>query len=143
MGTDSVLGHKSVVFFDGVCNLCNASVNFIIDRDPEEKFLFASLQSKEARIHLDHQIDLEKMDSILLLKEGKLYAKSDAALSIASELRGGWKYLSWLRWLPLFLRNGFYDLIARYRYRWFGKSETCRIPTPEIRQRFLDSYQVS
>jgi predicted DCC family thiol-disulfide oxidoreductase YuxK len=128
-----------IVLFDGVCNLCSRSVQFIIQRDPAGRFHFASLQSPlgeelRARLGIDPQI----IDSVILLEEGeRWYKESDAALRIARGLGGAWKALWVLRVIPRPVRDGLYRLIARNRYRWFGKQETCWLPTPELRGRFL------
>src|SRR4051812_20712440 len=128
-----------VVLFDGVCNLCNASVQLIIDRDPAAHFRFASLQSDVGQ-QLLAQVGAppETPDSVLLVENGKLYIESEAALRIARHLRGPLR-LTWvLLAVPHQLRDPAYRFIARNRYRWFGKSESCRVPTPELRARFLD-----
>ena len=140
MGTASeVMSHNHpVILFDGVCNLCNASVMFIIKRDPEGKFRFSSLQSDYSR-DLVGSTSLS-MDTILLFEGGVIYKESTAALRIAKQLRGGWKLLCGLIVLPKFLRDAVYRLIARNRYRWFGKRSECMVPTPELRARFLDSF---
>ena len=130
--------NEQIIFFDGVCNLCNNSVNFVIDRDKEQIFRFAPLQSDFAKEKLTPLgADPEQLDSIILLKNGKVYQKSSAALQIARKLTGAWPALSVLMVLPKFLRDFFYDIIARNRYRWFGKQDQCRIPTPELRKLFL------
>lgn len=127
-----------IVLFDGVCNLCNASVNFIIDRDEKAIFKFTSLQSEVGQnILVEHQLKQSDFDSIILLKEGKILKKSDAALEIARNLDGWWKYFYVFGIIPKFIRDFFYDLIAKNRYRIFGKSDACRIPTAELRERFL------
>jgi len=127
-----------VILFDGVCNFCNASINFVIDRDPHQQFVFAPLQSNTARQLLEEkQYDPDQFDSVVLLKNGRLYEKSDAALEIARDLTGAWPLLYAFKIVPLFIRNAVYDLIARNRYKWFGRQDACRIPTQELRQRFL------
>lgn len=127
-----------IVLFDGVCNLCNQSVDFIVQRDGKNVFKFASLQSDFAKKLLKHfPIDAEKLDSVLLLKHGKLYQKSSAALQIARQLSGGWKLMYGFIIIPKFLRDFVYTIIAKNRYRWFGKKETCRLPTLEERAKFL------
>lgn len=128
-----------IVLFDGVCNLCNASVNFIIDRDAKAVFKFASLQSDFGqKILQENQFKQVDFDSILLLKEDKILKKSDAALEIARNLDGWWKYFYALKVIPKFIRDLVYDLIAKNRYRIFGKSETCRIPTADLKERFYE-----
>ena len=128
----------AVILFDGVCNLCNGSVNFIIDRDPDGYFKFASLQSDEAAPLLArHQLKEGYLDSIVLVEGEKVYRNSTAALRVARKLKGGWPLFSIFLIIPRPLRDLVYNFIARNRYKWFGKSDTCRIPTPELRSRFL------
>jgi predicted DCC family thiol-disulfide oxidoreductase YuxK len=127
-----------IVLFDGVCNLCNGAVQFILRRDPTGRFRFASLQSpagEELQTRLG--IDPKALDSILLVEGERWYRESDAALRIASRMSGAWKALGVLRVIPRPLRDPVYRWIARNRYRWFGKQETCWLPTPELRGRFL------
>ena len=129
-----------VVFFDGVCNLCNGAVQFILDRDKREQFRFAPLQSEAAERMLvgDLATDREALDSIIVVEDGKVYERSDAALRIARRLGAPWPAAYYLFILvPRFLRDAVYKFIARNRYRWFGRSEQCRVPTPELRARFL------
>ncbi|MCY7349242.1 MAG: thiol-disulfide oxidoreductase DCC family protein [Cytophagaceae bacterium] len=127
----------NLILFDGVCNFCNASINFVIDHDPNQRFKFAALQSEIGQEYL-RKIGRETrdFDSVLLIENGQLYTKSDAALRIARHLEG-WAWLWFLRGLPYFLRDGVYTLIANNRYRLFGKRDACRIPTPEERERFV------
>lgn len=141
MGSDPVLISQSknpVIFFDGVCNLCNGSVQFIIRNDKKGYFHFASLQSEEAeKILSKHDIKASESNTILLLKDGQILTKSDAALEIARDLDGGWKTLKVLKILPRSLRNWVYDLLARNRYTWFGRQDQCMIPDPSLTGRFL------
>lgn len=132
-----------IVFFDGVCNLCNWSVDFILSRDTRGVFQFASLQSEAAQQLLnDHQANTREMRTIVLLKDEILYYRSNAALEIVRDLRYPWPLLYVFKLVPGFLRDAVYRLISRNRYRWFGKRNTCRIPTSEERARFLnDDYQ--
>jgi predicted DCC family thiol-disulfide oxidoreductase YuxK len=125
------------VLFDGVCNVCNGLVQFIIKRDPGALFQFASLQSDEAQQLLDVYQQPSSLDSIVLLHKGKVYTESTAILQICRKLTGLWKLLYALIVIPKPIRNGLYRWFARNRYRWFGQQESCMIPTPEIRQRFL------
>jgi predicted DCC family thiol-disulfide oxidoreductase YuxK len=128
-----------VVLFDGVCNLCNQSVLFVIKRDPQGKFKFAALQSSFAREQLKkNDLDSESLYSIMLLQEGKCYQRSRAALEIARQLTGLWPLLYGFIIVPPFLRNWVYDLIANNRYSMFGKKDECMIPTPELRARFIE-----
>ncbi len=127
----------SIILFDGVCNLCNGVVNFIIDRDPGGRFRFVPLQSEKARELLrPFGIDDAALNSIVLIQEGKIFTRSGAVLEIVRHLRGFWPLLSIFKVIPAFIRDVFYNYVARNRYRIFGQSETCRIPTPELEQRF-------
>ncbi|MBS1517428.1 MAG: thiol-disulfide oxidoreductase DCC family protein [Bacteroidetes bacterium] len=127
-----------IVLFDGVCNLCNSSVNFIIDNDKKNIFRFTSLQSeKGAEILQKYDLSGSNIDSVILIDGGKAYIKSDAALRIARELGGIYRSLYFFIILPAFLRNSVYDFIAKNRYKWFGKKDSCRIPTPELKNKFL------
>lgn len=126
-----------VILFDGVCNFCNATINFVIDHDADHRFRFASLQSAYGqRVLAKNGRATTDFDTVLLLREGKLYQKSEAALEIARFLRG-WAWLYIFRFVPRFLRDAVYNLIAKNRYRIFGKTESCRIPTPEERALFI------
>lgn len=128
-----------VLFFDGVCNLCNGTVQFVIARDHEATVRFASLQSDFAqRQFSDLKIPAGYLNSIVLLEDDKVFYKSTAALRLCRHLSGVWPMLRWLLIIPRPLRDLLYDLIARNRYRWFGKQETCWIPTAELRGRFID-----
>ncbi len=127
-----------IILFDGVCNFCNASINFVIDHDSEKHFKFAPLQSEIGQeILTKFHKNTEDFDSVILLKDNQLYEKSEAALEITKHLSGFWKYLSIFKVLPTFFLNFFYDIVAKNRYKFFGKSETCRMPTAELRERFL------
>lgn len=128
-----------IVLFDGVCNLCNGSVQFIIKRDPKKQFRFASLQSPAGQALLDRfGLEAAKLDSVVLVEGDRCHVKSSAALQIAGRLGGGWPLLAGLRVIPRFLRDAVYDMIARRRYRWFGKAEACLIPSPALKERFLE-----
>ncbi|WP_109621939.1 thiol-disulfide oxidoreductase DCC family protein [Sediminitomix flava] len=129
---------ESVILFDGVCNLCNSSVNFIIDHDKSNRFVFASLQSEEGEKILQKTgLSSDYLDSLVLVEGEKVFTKSTAALKIASGLAFPWNLFKPLLFLPKAFRDFFYDIIARNRYNWFGKEDQCRIPTPELRQKFL------
>lgn len=133
--------HKHpVIFFDGVCNVCNRAVQWILRRDRKGIFRFASLQSRFAKESLiAYSFDPADINTVVLLKEGRLYTKSDAALQILKEIGGGWRLLAFLGSLiPGAARNLFYDILAKYRYRWFGRKEACIMPQPEWKKRFLD-----
>ena len=131
--------NKTIILFDGVCNLCNNSVQFIIKKDQKKQFLFASLQSDVARdILLQFQLKNSEIDSILLIENGEVYQKSDAILKIFKHLNGIWKMSYRFIIIPKFIRDYVYIIIAKNRYRWFGKREVCMIPTKELQMRFLD-----
>ena len=130
---------QPVILFDGVCNLCNATVRFVIKRDKHDKFKFASLQSDyAAQLFKKLDIDPTQFDSIVVYENGNVSIKSTAALKIAKDLTGLWPLLYVFMIVPPFLRNIVYDFIARNRYKWFGKQDYCEVPTPELSSRFLD-----
>ena len=127
-----------IVLFDGVCNLCNRAINFVIDRDPELVFRFASLQSHVGeRLLTGFEIDTNETDSLVLIEEGRAYVCSTATLRIVRRLGKLWPVVYGLIVVPRPLRDAVYKAIARRRYRWFGRRETCRLPTPEEQARFL------
>lgn len=131
--------HKKLILFDGVCNLCNNSVQYVIKRDHKNIYLFAPLQSKVGQQIIEQfQIDTVKTDSILLYTNGKLYSKSTAALKVAATLGFSTNILSIFIVIPAFIRNWVYDFIAKNRYKWYGKKEACMIPTPELKSKFID-----
>jgi predicted DCC family thiol-disulfide oxidoreductase YuxK len=130
-------GYK-IILFDGVCNLCNDSVTFIIKHDKKDTFKFTALQSAVGMIMVtEHNIDTSKTDSIILMDGDTFYTKSTAALMISKHLSGGYLLLYGFLIVPKFIRNLVYDFIARNRYKWFGKKENCMIPTPELKKKFL------
>ena len=128
-----------IILFDGVCNLCNGAVKFIIKRDAKDTFRFAALQSEIGQKLLAiHQLDFKHIDSIVLIKNEKAFIKSTAALHIAKELSGIWKLAYYYIVFPKFIRDAIYDSVARNRYSWFGKKDQCMIPTVELKMKFLD-----
>jgi predicted DCC family thiol-disulfide oxidoreductase YuxK len=130
---------EAIILFDGICNLCSGSVQFIIKRDPTAYFKFASLQSDFGQQLLQKfGLDQKSFHSIILIQDDKVYQRSDAALKIARRLTGGWPMLYAFNILPRFLRDGVYNLISRNRYKLFGKKDACWIPTPELKSRFKD-----
>lgn len=130
---------NKVILFDGVCNLCNGAITFIIKRDKKDVFRYAPLQSEIGKkLAAKHDIDLQKVDSIILMTNNKAVSKSTAALRIAQQLSGAWPLFIVFLIVPTFIRNGVYDFIARNRYKWFGKKDACMIPTPELKSKFLD-----
>ncbi|MDI7172784.1 thiol-disulfide oxidoreductase DCC family protein [Leptospira santarosai] len=127
-----------IVFFDGVCNLCNASVLFFLDRNRKENLRFASLQSSIAEKILEKKTEWnDPPSSVLFLENGILYRKSTAIIKICAHLTFPWNLFSLFRWIPSFVRDFAYDWIARNRYRWFGRLDSCRIPDPSLKSRFL------
>lgn len=129
---------EPIILFDGVCNLCNASVQFVIRHDPQARFKFAALQSATAEKLLQNcAVDRASLDSVILVEDGHVYIESDAALRIARKLGGGWSLFAGFSIVPRPIRDAVYRLIARNRYRWFGKQESCMMPTPDLRARFL------
>jgi len=138
VGSDyPVEGIESVIFFDGVCNLCNGAVNTIIKYDKKLIFKFASLQSEFAKRTLNIEPST-KFESIVLLKNNKLFYRSNAIIEIGRELSGVWKFAPMLKVFPGFFRDLIYNTVARYRYSFFGKRDTCIVPTPQLTARFLD-----
>ena len=127
-----------IVLFDGVCNFCNSSVQFIIRHDKSKALKFASLQSNTGQELIAKYNIPKDVDSVIFIENGNAFIKSEAALRIADNFGGVWKMMRILKVIPAFIRNLFYDIIARNRYKWFGKKETCMIPSPEIRNRFMD-----
>jgi predicted DCC family thiol-disulfide oxidoreductase YuxK len=129
---------SAVVLFDGICNVCNASVNFIIDRDAAGYFRFATLQSDAAKPYLRHcSLPSDFLEGVLLWEDGRCFTRSTAILRILRRLGGIWVLPYALMIVPRFLRDAAYDWFIRRRYRWFGKRDKCRVPTPEVQARFL------
>ena len=126
-----------LILFDGVCNLCNSSVQFLIKRDPAGKFRFASLQSARGQAELKRfNLPPDRLYSIVVIEGDKCYDRSNAALKIATALGGIWSLFNILYIFPRFLRDPVYDLISKNRYRLFGRQNECMIPTPELKARF-------
>ncbi|TBO39949.1 thiol-disulfide oxidoreductase DCC family protein [Pedobacter kyonggii] len=129
---------QPIIFFDGVCNLCNASVQFVIAHDKKDQFKFTALQGYYAKEILPQfNADLEKLNTILLLEDGKLYTRSSAALRVARKLNGLIPLLYAFIIIPKFIRDWVYDIIAKNRYRWWGRQESCWVPTPELKGKFI------
>lgn len=130
---------SSLVFFDGVCNLCNNTVQFLLKIDKHQRLQFGSLQGETAKNNLPaYNISPNKLSSIIFIHKGKVYTESSAVLEIFRVIGGLWTLLYVFKIIPAFLRNGIYRLIARYRYQWFGKKDQCMIPSPSLQSRFLD-----
>ncbi len=134
----STSNNNKIILFDGVCNLCNSSVNFVIKHDKKNVFKFAALQS-EAGIALisKHKEAASRLDSIVLIEDNKFYEKSTAILRIVKHFSGAYPLLYGFIIIPKFLRNPIYDYIAQNRYKWFGKKDSCMIPTSQLKAKFL------
>lgn len=132
------LREKGIVLFDGVCNFCNSSVNFIIRKDNKDHFRFLPLQSEKGKsIVTRFKLDPENLQTVILLENGKIYTRSTAALRVVKRLRGGWKLMYAFVIVPPVVRDFFYNIIAKNRYRWWGKREACMVPTPRVKKKFL------
>lgn len=132
-----VLGNKGVILFDGICNLCNASVQFIIKRDKGDYFRFAALQSETGKAIANKYDVSDNASSVILIENEKKYIESTAALRIAKKLSGFWPLLYLFIIIPPPIRNELYRMIAKNRYRWFGKMEVCMTPSPEQTHKFI------
>jgi len=136
---ENIPNDKKIILFDGVCNLCDSTVQFLIKRDKKDIFRFVAIQSDLGQEIIQHiGIDTSKTDSIILYIPGEAYYyKAEAALKIGKELGGVYSLLSIFTLLPKILSNGVYDFIARNRYKWYGKKDACMIPTPSMKAKFL------
>ncbi len=129
---------ETIVLFDGVCNLCNGSVQFLLRRDRRRRFRFAALQSAAGQALLEeYGLPTQILPTIVVLEGGQARVRSDAALHLARRLPWPWPALAVFRILPRPLRDALYDFVARHRYRWFGRTESCMLPTPDVADRFL------
>jgi predicted DCC family thiol-disulfide oxidoreductase YuxK len=129
---------KPIILFDGVCNFCNAIVNFIIRQDKKNVFRFAALQSESGKKLLEqYHINWRKSDSFVIIENGKAHLKSNAALRLYNKLAWYWKWTQMFWIFPKFIRDAVYNLIAKNRYRWFGKKDECMIPSKEVAEKFL------
>jgi predicted DCC family thiol-disulfide oxidoreductase YuxK len=140
MSHEQTISHKQpILFFDGVCNLCNGAVQWVIRRDRAGIFRFAALQSETGQTLLQEAgLPAEELSTVILYEDGRFHTHSDVPLRVWRRLGGAWAWLYVFRFVPRFLRDGVYNWIARNRYRWFGRQDQCMIPTPELRERFLD-----
>lgn len=131
-------GLDNVVLFDGVCKLCTGSVNFILRHEKGPFLRFAPLQSQVGmRLMQEHGIDPAQMRTFVVIADGRSYIRSDAAIRVSRFLRGAWKLLGLVRVVPRPIRDYAYDLVARNRYRWFGRHDACIVPAPELQERFI------
>lgn len=127
-----------VLLFDGVCNLCNGAVQFVIKNDKKKQFRFAALQSEAGMaFSKKYNLPVENIDTFVLISNDKYYTRSDAALKVAKMLGGVWSLAYVFIIIPKTVRDAVYNWVAKNRYRWFGKKDQCMIPTPELRDRFL------
>jgi len=133
------MADTSIVLFDGVCNLCNSSVQFIIKRDKKKQFLFAPLQGKKGQeIFSKYSLPAGELNSFILAEGDNIYIKSTGALRMLKKLGSPWSLLYAFIIVPPFIRDGIYSWVAKNRYKWFGKKDSCMIPTPDLKERFLD-----
>jgi predicted DCC family thiol-disulfide oxidoreductase YuxK len=131
--------NNPIILFDGVCNLCNRSIQVIIKSDRRKIFRFASLQGKLGQEVLKkYQLPADQFHSFILLEGDRIFTRSTGALRIFRELGGGWKLLYGFMIIPRFIRDAVYNFVSRNRYKWYGKREECMVPTPELKERFLD-----
>ncbi|MEK6649425.1 MAG: DCC1-like thiol-disulfide oxidoreductase family protein [Bacteroidota bacterium] len=132
-------GGASVILYDGVCALCNWAVRFIVERDPEGQFLFAPLQSDVGqKLLIDRRLPVDALDTVILVEAEEVFGRSEAAFRVLGRLRTAWRVLLFFQYVPRVVTDGAYRLIARSRYRVFGRYDACPMPTPEQRKRFLD-----
>lgn len=130
---------KYIILFDGVCNLCNRTVDFVLKRDKKKRFVFGSLQGKTGQEYLrKYHLPVNELNSFMLIEGDKLYTGSTGALRLLKHVGGGWQVFYAFIIIPRFIRDAVYRFIAANRYKWFGKKDECRLPTPEERERFLD-----
>jgi len=133
----TLLLNHPIVIFDGVCTLCNASVDFLMRNDATGRILFTSSQSEQGAALLATHGVITSPETIYVIDDGKIFAEADAVLHLVRYLKSGFKLLNVFKIIPRPIRNMVYRFVARNRYAWFGKKETCRVPTPEERSRFL------
>ena len=133
---------SKILLFDGVCNLCSGAVLFVINRDKKKQIKYAAIQSEPGKMLLKkYNIEATYLGSLIFIDEGKAYIKSTGALRLCRYLTGLWPLAYVLIFIPSFIRNAVYDLVAKHRYRWFGKKDTCLLPSVELKSLFLE-YEV-
>jgi predicted DCC family thiol-disulfide oxidoreductase YuxK len=129
---------RPVILFDGVCNFCNNVINFVIKRDKAAEIQYAPLQSAKGQLFAkQYNFSAEELKTFVFIEDGKMYTKSTAALRVCRYLGTLWPAMMAFMIVPKFIRNAVYDLVAKNRYKWFGKKDTCMIPTPDVRNRFI------
>ncbi|MEP7278397.1 MAG: thiol-disulfide oxidoreductase DCC family protein [Bacteroidota bacterium] len=130
---------KKIVLFDGICNLCNGAVQFILKRDKKNRFLFGALQGNAGQQYIaDFKLPAPSFHSFILVENGRVYTRSTAVLRVLKRLGGAWPLLYAFIIVPPFIRDGLYRLIAKNRYKWFGKKDQCRVPAPAEKEKFLE-----
>jgi predicted DCC family thiol-disulfide oxidoreductase YuxK len=135
----NIITDKKIVLFDGVCNLCNSSVQFILKRDKKNQFLFGSLQGKTGQAYLQQfQLPADTLNSFMLVEGSTMYTQSTGALRMLKHIGGLWSLLYAFMIVPKFIRDGVYKLVAANRYKWFGKQDACWLPAPGLKEKFLD-----
>lgn len=133
-----MIAEAPTILFDGVCNYCNSMVNFVIRQDKSQIFRFGTLQSASAQELLEHyHLPIKDFDSFVFIETGKAWVKSTAALKVMKHLSWYWQWTQLFWIVPKFIRDGVYSFVAKNRYKWFGKKESCMIPSAELRSRFL------
>ncbi|MFD1066794.1 thiol-disulfide oxidoreductase DCC family protein [Oceanobacillus locisalsi] len=128
-----------IIVFDGECNVCDSFVQFILEKDKENQFLFTSLQSEAGEFIRKKYRVPDDLDSVLFIDGEKICLKSDAALNVLQKLPLPWKILTAGKVLPYVIRDTLYDFVARNRHKWFGKKQSCRLPTPQERKQFVET----
>jgi predicted DCC family thiol-disulfide oxidoreductase YuxK len=130
---------EPLILFDGVCNLCNAWVRFVVRRDPDGIFRFVAQQSPIGQaISAEHLSGASQLSSVILIEDNSIYTESDAVLQILARLRAPWSWIALLRIIPRPARDACYRFIVRHRYQWFGRTEVCQIPSADVRSRFVE-----
>jgi predicted DCC family thiol-disulfide oxidoreductase YuxK len=134
------MDERHIIIFDGVCNLCSHGISFVLSHERDHEICFAAAQSASGReLLLKYELDPQDLTTFVFIKGGTAYFRSDAALEVATHLRLPWRMIRVLRLVPRCLRDAIYKLVARNRYRWFGKRESCSVPTAELQSRFIDA----
>ena len=132
------MNSEKIILFDGVCNLCNSTIQKVIENDAKNQFKFASLQSEFGQNFLEkNNLSQRDFNTMILVDGTSFYTQSDAALRIGKELKGIYQFSGLLFIFPKFIRNSVYNFVSKNRYKWFGKRESCWLPTPELQQKFL------
>lgn len=133
------MNDQPIILFDGVCNLCDSTVNFVLKKNTRANIRFAALQSEAGQQLLQqYQLPADQMKSFIFVENGIVYKRSTAALRVCRHLKGLWPLCYLFILVPRFIRDGIYNCVAKNRYRWFGKKESCMIPAPEVKARFLN-----